>query len=260
MEKTPKNLKTPAIVAAAALAVILLLVGIFVNSVQKGKRETIELPESSASSQQAAGSAASSSRQEGFAEVTPDNVQSILKSVSRPDAYHQTFSILTTDGAAEKTVTAELWVSGKKMRAEITDGSDVKTILTDGKTLCIWYNDDQKPVTLALGADVTQDDLAGIPTYEQLLELPRSAIRDASFVTLEEDGNQECVFVDSASGSQRQYDWISLGSGLLYKHTTLADGVQVYAAQQTSLETLMDGDESLSGVFLLPDKTDPFAK
>ena len=115
-------------------------------------------------------------------------------------------------------------------------------------------------MTLALSADVTQDDLAGIPTYEQLLELPRSAIRDASFVTLEEDGNQECVFVDSASGSQRQYDWISLGSGLLYKHTTLADGVQVYAAHQTSLETLMDGDESLSGVFLLPDKTDPFAK
>jgi len=258
MEHKFRNLKTPAIVAAAALAVILLLIGIFVNSVQKGKRETIELPESTSQPEQTAGSSAAA--EEDFAEVTPDNVQSVLQSLSRPSSYHQINSVTTTADAAEKTVTAEIWVSGSKMRAEITDGSEVKTILTDGKTLYIWYNDDQKPVSMELSPDMTTDDLTGIPTYESLEKLPKSAISNAEFVTLEDEKNLECVFVDSISGKQQQYDWVSLDSGLLYKQTTLQDGVQLYAMQETKLEILADSDESLSDVFLLPDQTDPFSK
>jgi biopolymer transport protein ExbD len=256
--KNLKNLKTPAIVTAAVLAVILILVVIFLIASQKNKHTDIELPAASAQTQAAASSAP---QQKSFAEVTPDNVQEMLKkSLSRPSAYHQVFTIERTSGAATRSSIAEIWVSGDKFRADLTEDTTVKTVLTDGKTLYIWYNDDQSPVSVKLDGSITRDDLAGIPTYEDLLAIPRADIDEADFVTLPDDAEQQCIFMNYRKDGFQRYAWVSLQTGLLCRQTTLLNDEQVYSLSQTQIEVLTDGDESLSDVFLLPDGKDPFTQ
>jgi len=262
MTALPKNLKsyrTPAIVAASVLAVIVILVVIYLFASQKNRHESIELP-GSAQQEQTQQTASSSSQQQDFAEVTADNVQSILKSsLSRPSSYHQVFTIESTADAASRSSIAELWVSGDLFRADITEGSTVKTVLTDGKTLYVWYNDEQPPVSLTLDETISRDDLVGIPTYEELLSIPRADIDEADFVTLQEDSDQECVFLSYRKNGLQRYAWVSLQSGLLCRQTTLKNDEQIYTLRQTQMEVLTDGDEALSNVFLLPDGTSPFS-
>ena len=259
LERKPKNYRTPIIVGAAALAVIVVLVILFVGSAERNRRETIELPGSAAQTQPAeTSSAAQTQAEDDFAQVTTGNVQSILGSLERPDAYHQTLTVTTTAGDVSRAVTAEVWRSVHLLRAQLTDGTDTKNILTDGQTLYVWYNSDQTAASMALDESVTFDDLLGIPTYESLLTLPAAQIGEAEFVTMG-DSSLECVYLSCGSDNLRQLWWVGLSSGLLYRETTVQGGEQIYDAQQTQLDILVSGDEAFNDVFLLPDGTDPFA-
>ncbi|MEI3079249.1 MAG: hypothetical protein V8T00_08160 [Oscillospiraceae bacterium] len=53
--------------------------------------------------------------------------------------------------------------------------------------------------------------------------------------------------------------WVSLGSGLLCKQTMTSGDDLVYLMEQTALEVFPENDESLEGVFCLPDGTEPFS-
>lgn len=252
MDEQAKNKKTAAIVGIAALAVITVLIVVFLNSVEKSKHEGITLPESS-SVDTPSEDKVPAEPEHVFATISRENVQKILTSLSRPDFYHQTFKLTTCADDLLREQTAELWVANEKMLVRTVDAFESKTYLTDGQTLYIWYGDSDSVTQIALNEETQPEELTGIPTYRSILSLSAAQIQDAEYLTLPDMDELPCVFVQSDQAHDQHCYWVSLDSGLLYRYTAMADSNVYYTVQQTALELLMDGDEALDGIFLLPD-------
>lgn len=256
MDERPTRKKTAAIVGIAALAVISVLIAFFAGSLEKNQHETITLPDPPAAETPSAPTV--TQPEDVFAQISTQNVQSVLSGLSRPAFYHQTLTLTTYSGESTREQQAELWVAGEQMLVRTTDSFETKSFLTDGQTLYIWYSEEDTPARLLLGETFTRDDLTGVPTYEALLALPVSQLTAAEYLTLSDEDELPCVFVESTQGEICCRYWISLGSGLLYSYAALTGNDIFYTAKQTRLEILMDGDEAFDGVFQLPDGTRPF--
>lgn len=260
MDEKNSSKKNAVIVGIAALAVISVLIALFVSSVERSRHDTIVLPDPPAA-EDTQTPQTPEEPEDIFAQITTENVQSVLAGLSRPEYYHQTLTLTTYSGQAAREQQAELWCGGAKMLVRLTDAFQTVNYLTDGSTLYIWYADTEGIASLTLNSETSRDDLTGVPTYETLLDASRSELEDAEFLSLSEDsGELQCIFVQcTRNGVQGRY-WVSLDSGLLYRYTALSGGEPFYTVQQTQLEQLMEGDEALRGVFCLPDGTDPFAE
>ena len=256
MEQEHKNIRPLLLAAIAAVTVIAILLVFFISGRKRSSAQTIVLPDPPAQEEVPAPEQTESA---GLAEVSKDNVQSILeKSVSRPASYHQTMQLVTAAGERQRVQTAEVWVKGKLLKVQLTDEFETKTVLADEQTLYLWY-EDETLVQMARGAGMRLDDLAGVPSYEDILTYSRSQIMQASFVSLPDTAG-DCIYVSAGDGQTEQDYWVSLESGLLCKQTKLDGGELVYQMEQTALEVFPENDEALDGVFTLPDGTDPFAE
>ena len=148
MEQEHKNLKPLLLAATAAVTVIAILLVFFFSGRKSESTQTIILPDPPAQEQ----APDEEQPEASLAELTRENVQSVLKkSVARPSSYHQSMQIVITSGDIQRTQTAELWVKGELVKAQITDELETKTILADATTLYVWY-DDEEPVQMARGA------------------------------------------------------------------------------------------------------------
>ena len=143
MEQEHKNLKPLLLAAVAAVTVVAILLVFFFSGRKNASSQTIVLPEPPAPEQ----TESEQQPQTSLASVSRENVQSILqKSVSRPSSYHQSMQIVITSGDVQRTQTAELWVKGELVKAQITDELETKTFLADATTLYAWYDGEQEPV------------------------------------------------------------------------------------------------------------------
>lgn len=148
LEQEHKNLKPLLLAATAAVTVIAILLVFFFSGRKSESTQTIILPDPPAQEQ----APDEEQPEASLAELTRENVQSVLKkSVARPSSYHQSMQIVITSGDIQRTQTAELWVKGELVKAQITDELETKTILADATTLYVWY-DDEAPVQMARGA------------------------------------------------------------------------------------------------------------
>ena len=176
--------------------------------------------------------------------------------MTRLSAFHQTFTVTRRSGTHTRTAVVDVWASGGRVRAESTDSFETRYLLTDGETVCVWY-EGETPTAFSMQDGATYEDLAGLPTYEDIIRLPSAAIREGGFLADSQTG-LDLVYVRALTdGAERQY-WVSTDSGLLYRQTTTVDGTVVYEAEQTLLEPLAGEDAALADAFRLPDGTDPF--
>ena len=238
---------------AAALLVVAVLVLLFLSGQSGRKHDEIVLPESRPAQEPAE----PPREDEAVLTVTADNVQTVLQSMTRLSAFHQTFTVTRRSGTHTRTAVVDLWASGGRIRAESTDSFETRCLLTDGETVFIWY-DGETPTAFSMQDGATYEDLAGLPTYEDIIRLPGEAIREGGFLADGQTG-QDLIYVRALTeDAERQY-WVSTGSGLLYRQTTTVQGTVVYEAEQTLLEALAGEDAALADAFCLPDGTDPFA-
>ncbi len=195
-----------------------------------------------------------------FLQVTAENVTDVVQTLARPSSYHQALTLTTAwqDGSVERT--AELWVSGGICRADLTDGETVKSFLSDGKMVYMWYQDDELVTSFAIDEAVTLDDLMGIPTYESLLAADPALIRDAAFVSLDDMNGRSCIYaqVTDESGYTDSY-WIDVSTGLLCRADSFEEQTLIYKLQESAIEILLASDEAFVVAFALPDGTAPFA-
>ena len=134
MEQEHKNLKPLLLAATAAVTVIAILLVFFFSGRKSKSTQTIILPDPPAQEQ----TPDEEKPEASLAELTRENVQSVLKkSVARPSSYHQSMQIVITSGDIQRTQTAELWVKGELVKAQITDELETKTILADATTLYV---------------------------------------------------------------------------------------------------------------------------
>lgn len=252
MEKKRPGARSAGIVITATLLVVCLLLAAVLVSIRGGTRDGITLPETSGTTEP---DQTPVSDEDPFLEVDRENIQAVLDTMERPNAYHQVLTVtnLWDSGSAETTV--ELWRSGSLIRAQRTTGNRVENLLTDGTTVWIWYDGETRAKALTPEASVSFDDLTGIPTYETLTAIPTEAILNAGFVTLDQSDDLNCLYVAVSDGEYEDRYWVDVSNQLICRADTLLDGVQTYQLRQTACQTLSQEDTSLQNVFRLPDGT-----
>ena len=256
MEDKRKNLRTLAVACAAALLAVAVLLLLFLSGQRGQRHEQIVLPETRPEQDQDQEPPLKETEEETVLSVTAENVQSVLKSMSRAQSYHQTFTVTRRSGTHTRTAVVDVWVSDGTIRAESSDGFETRSILTDGATIYLWY-EGETPVALSMQENASYEDLAGLPTYEDIVRFPVSAIQEGGFLANAQQG-VDLIYVRALTDSgERQY-WVSTETGLLYRQATTVQGTVVYEAEQTFFETISGEDASQTEIFRLPDGSVPF--
>lgn len=159
-------------------------------------------------------------------QVTPETVQTAIATLSRPEQYRRTITIEQFWDGGSGTYEVSVLVYGPWTRTDRTlpDGRARHTI-TDGKTTYIWYDGDSA-VYSGPSAGITADNEQTIPTYEDVLDLPKEIIVQADYRTIS-DAN--CIYVETKEGQDGvlRY-WVSVETGLLAAAERLVDGETVY--------------------------------
>ncbi|MCI8829151.1 MAG: hypothetical protein HFE98_10010 [Ruminiclostridium sp.] len=186
-------------------------------------------------------------------EVTPKTVQSVIGTLSRPEAYHRETQINyywhSGNQSGSTTCAVEIWADGSYVKTELrpTNGSVEHRLVGNGK-LCIWYAGDNNWKEMAApegGGDLAQR----LPTYEDVLQLDPTEITAAGYETKD---NIDCIYVQVCPAGLDTLDcyWIEMATGLLYRAETWEGGALAYEMVQTSLQPLEEGVR-----FALPDGT-----
>lgn len=180
--------------------------------------------------------------------VTPETVQSIVATLSRPDSYYRELTVETLWSDGSYTSTVQYWEDGgwSHTRQTLASGA-VRHDLIGPETSYYWY--EGSSVWHAFPSDQRSSDLAQhIPTYETVLELDASSITGTGY---EVKGSFPCVYVEvqGESGTLERY-WISTDNGLLISAEREINGALVYRmTAYTQVQTPCPATAS----FALPD-------
>ena len=158
--------------------------------------------------------------------VTPETVQSIVATLSRPDSYYRELTVETLWSGGSYASPVQYWEDGgwAHTRQVLASGA-VRHDLTGPETAYYWYEGSTAWGTFP--ADERSSDLAQhIPTYETVLELDPESITGAGY---ELRGSLPCVYVEvqEESGALERY-WVSTDSGLLISAEREVNGALVY--------------------------------
>ena len=181
-------------------------------------------------------------------EVTPETVQTVISSLSRPDSYYRELTVTLFWEGGESAEQVEIWADGGYVRTTIATGGTVQYRLVGEGKLRLWYAGDQTWQETEAG-DGTADLAQRIPTYEDVLDLEQSAITEAGY---EEKNGAYCIYVavSVAENLQDRY-WIDTASGLLCGAETHEGDRKVYEMVQTQFASPLEEGT----VFSLPDGT-----
>ena len=185
-------------------------------------------------------------------EVTPETVQSVIRSLDRYSSYRRTVTAeYLSGGEVIGMLIAEVAADGGWTRCDVTEqsGRTEHTIVGNG-VRWLWYDTSRSYAELTAGEDAS--DLAQrLPTYESVLALDRTDITAADY---ELRGDLPCIYVEvmeAELGYQERF-WVSVESGLLVASETVKGEETVYRMSSYQVESpLSDAGNS----FTLPDGT-----
>ena len=181
-------------------------------------------------------------------EVTPQTVQAVVATLSRPDRYRRTVTVRRTWSGGSSDSELSVTVSGPWTRVDRTfpDGA-IRRAVTNGAVTYLWYGDGPKTLRVPSG-DITADNEQSIPTYEDVLRLSAEQIALADYHVIE--SGADCIYIETAQdGAYKRRYWIGASSGLLVAAETLLDGNSVYWMEASEPE------EPSPDAFTLPDGT-----
>lgn len=154
------------------------------------------------------------------AEVSPETVQAVIATLSRPDSYSRTLTILSAWDGGSTQYRISAWVKGDRQRlsVECDSWSYTKNILITDEEISIWYGSDSSHRYTAArsfpgGAEQLGDEVSMIPTYEDILALDADRITRAEYT--ERNGWKIMV---SSQDEVTGYIWdyyVSIDTGLL---------------------------------------------
>lgn len=248
-------------VSAAVMLVVVLLILLFVTQKPAAKQESIVLPpaQDDTTEQTATPSDSPEHNMENqYFEVTNDNVLMALKSLNPPAAYHQTYSVTVGSDDRRAVHTVDFWSNGPYIHAEISDEQDTRSIISDGNTAYLWYQNEETYISVSLTDGLSVEDLLGLPAFDSYLMIQQADVVDSGYLVLEDPAVQ-CIYVCTQNErSDTSRYWVNLENGLLFQSDVLENSNQIYTIKQTAFEALAMEDESFRDRFQLPDGTRPF--
>jgi hypothetical protein len=189
--------------------------------------------------------------------VTPETVQNVIATLTRPTSYFRTMTLTYQSGGNSYVSTAHTWTVSGWTKVDLTvPNKYVKHTIVGNQAFYLWYDQDKTYRKIALSSeDEERDATQHIPTYEDIQKLEKSKITDAGYeVKAGGDGIYHCIYVaeNTSLGYQEHY-WVSVDNGLLIAYEALKDGAVIYQMTSDSIGTPAGSDTDFS----LPDGTLP---
>lgn len=181
-------------------------------------------------------------------EVTPDTVQEVIASLSRPENYYRQLTVgLYWDGGSGGSQ-VEIWADGDYVRTAISNGDITQYRLVGDGTLYLWYAGDKTWKERKSQTD-TADLAQRIPTYEDVLALDPEQIISAGY---EQKNDRSCIFVEvNKEGGNIDRYWIDTDSGLLSAAESRSGDTITYEMAEIQLTAPVEAKLT----FALPDGT-----
>jgi hypothetical protein len=181
--------------------------------------------------------------------VDARNVQRLLSTVKRPEAYRQTFALTSYWPGGEETVTHDWARRGGMTRVEMQrPGHPAQNLIITEGLVYVWTGDTIAPHIVSPG-DTDAEALSGIPTWEDIAAFPPESIVFAEYIFLPAE-RERCLRVKTQESVYHGEYILSLETGLLLLASfTDAEGNPAYKVAAGPPVHGDPGDES----FTLPD-------
>ena len=193
---------------------------------------------------------------QGRVEVTPETIQAVVSTLSRPEIYRRDIEIETywEDGFALYNISINVAAGITSLRIHPPLGTEKRIIITED-TLYVWYRGDRTAYAGSVdsldGGYRIADEWQMIVTYEDLLELDMNDIVDAGYLDFDGVDYIYAQHLSPLLGYTRKY-YVSIDIGLV----TSAEEYD----ETNALVYLMKSGECVVGevdpsAFILPDGT-----
>ena len=149
------------------------------------------------------------------ASVTPETVQSVLATLSRPDSYSRRLRVESFWEGGSRAWLVDVWQKGSACRIRLLpeDGSGPeKNYLVRDGALSVWYEDPAQ--SFRRTSEEAADALEMIPTYEDVLALPPERITAAGYVLRGDAWRIMAACREEITGYETVY-YVSIETGLL---------------------------------------------
>ena len=160
-------------------------------------------------------------------EITPDTVQNVIQTLSRPDSYYRESTIELFWEGESSVIPFRVWQDDSWTRIrQVTPSGVIRHDLVGEGTLYYWYDGNSHYHTTP--ADEWAVDLSQrLPTYETVLNLDKDRITAAQYVLY---GEIPCIRVDVMFDMPDRLEryWISVDNGLLVSAETEENGQVTY--------------------------------
>jgi len=225
---------------------VLIVVGMLMNTLHRPGQ--ITLPDPNASSDQTMNSTEMENDGLTVVQIAPETVQTAIATLSRPGVYQRTVTVeqFWEGGSGRYEIAVTVCEPWTRTDRTMPDGR-VRHTMTGAETAYIWYNNERTIYTAPVG-DVPADQEQGIPTYEEILDLPVDSIKSADYRSI---SDVNCIYVEAEDGEYLLRYWVGVDTGLLVAAEKLLEDATVY--RMGSL--LVNQAEPVVGDFTLPDGT-----
>lgn len=184
-------------------------------------------------------------------DVTPETVQSIVASLSRPESYYRELTVETYWNGGSHSTSVQFWQDHDWSHTrQVLPSGAVRHDITGDETTYYWYEGSESYRSFPAdqySADLTQH----IPTYEDVLDLDTDTIVQTGY---ERRDVWPCVYLQvQVSDTVVERYWISTDTGLLVSAEREQNGQLVYRmTAYTQVQTPCPTTAS----FALPDGTE----
>ena len=184
-------------------------------------------------------------------DVTPETVQSIVASLSRPESYYRELTVETYWTGGSHSTSVQFWQDHDWSHTrQVLPSGAVRHDITGDETTYYWYEGSESYRSFPAdqySADLTQH----IPTYEDVLDLDTDTIVQTGY---ERRDVWPCVYLQvQVSDTVVERYWISTDTGLLVSAEREQSGQLVYRmTAYTQVQTPCPTTAS----FALPDGTE----
>jgi len=181
--------------------------------------------------------------------VTSDNVLSVVATLRRPHTYQYEAQVTMSAGGKSAVFRALCYNKNGYAKTEFLNdqGMPESHVLAGPEATLSWQAGDTRVFSGPAGG-ISEDDSRRIPTYEDLLSLPKEEICAGEAVTLDEESCIYATWIDPVTDEEQRY-WISVASGLLVRAETVNKaGDTVLSMELSGLLYTVDDE-----VFRLPD-------
>ena len=246
------KLKTPLIASFAALLLVgvLFLSLVLSTAVYRPAESEIVLPSGANEAPRTEEIAGENLKTVAQTDITRENIQRVVASLSRPESYMVTIMSRLYYGEHSGVLSCRQSVKGGAQRVDYlssSGGVERSELMWDG-AFYAWRQGGDDVYEGAQGA-FTPDQGAMLPTYEAVCALPAEQITGGALI---QEGDELLLTVDTRDGDNVGVYKISVQTGLL-RSASFSQGGKM----TRTVEVAMGDEVPSDGLFVLPGKVQP---